>query len=48
MDEIAFSWKNKEVIDEVSGAFKGFTTTGQELKMFIKNGEIKTIFPKLD
>ncbi|NBL66084.1 hypothetical protein GV828_12835 [Flavobacterium sp. NST-5] len=48
MEEIAFAWKNRNLIDEVKGLYRGFTSTGQELIICIKNGEIKTVFPKLD
>lgn len=48
MDEIAFAWKNKKEINATDGYFEGLCTTGQKLGMYIKNGEIKTIYPLLD
>lgn len=49
MEEIAFAWKNRKIIDQSKlYEFTGKTTTGQYIIFIERNGEIKTVFPKLD
>ncbi len=49
IEEIAFAWENRKVIDSTRlFELTGRTTTGQEILFIERNNEIKTIFPILD